>query len=199
MEISKRKEIYTYEAPWPVYSMSWCRRPDVKFRMAIGSYKEEYSNQINIIQLYGIDNKDSNGVGTFRSSVIFDHPYPATKLIDLVATTEYCAPLTSFDWNEADPNIIGVCSIDTTCTIWDLTPKTQLIAHDKEVYDFSFSNDANMFATVGADGSLRMFDLRFLEHSTILYETPDSSSLLRLVWNNVGSSFTLSYMYSSRR
>jgi DDB1- and CUL4-associated factor 7 len=33
---------------------------------------------------------------------------------------EYCAPLTSFDWNEADPSMIGVCSIDTTCTIWDL-------------------------------------------------------------------------------
>ena len=33
---------------------------------------------------------------------------------------EYCAPLTSFDWNEADPTIIGSCSIDTTCTIWDV-------------------------------------------------------------------------------
>ena len=36
------------------------------------------------------------------------------------ATTEYCAPLTSFDWNETDPSIIGTCSIDTTCTIWDV-------------------------------------------------------------------------------
>ena len=29
-----------------------------------------------------------------------------------------CAPLTSFDWNETDPSIIGTSSIDTTCTIW---------------------------------------------------------------------------------
>lgn len=29
-----------------------------------------------------------------------------------------------------------------------------------------------MFVSVGADGSLRAFDLRALEHSTILYETP---------------------------
>jgi len=43
--------------------------------------------------------------------------------------TEYCAPLTSFDWNEEEPSIIGTCSIDTTCTIWDITakePKTQV-------------------------------------------------------------------------
>jgi WD repeat-containing protein 68 len=31
---------------------------------------------------------------------------------------EYCAPLTSFDWNEVDPSMVASCSIDTTCTIW---------------------------------------------------------------------------------
>jgi WD repeat-containing protein 68 len=46
-----RKEIYTYEAPWMTYSMAWCRRGESGFRMAVGSYKEEYSNQIHIIQL----------------------------------------------------------------------------------------------------------------------------------------------------
>lgn len=51
--------------------------------------------------------------------------------------------------------------------------KTQLIAHDKEVYDIAFSRAGggrDMFASVGADGSVRMFDLRHLEHSTIIYE-----------------------------
>lgn len=33
---------------------------------------------------------------------------------------EYSAPLTSFDWNIEDNQIIGTCSIDTTCTVWDL-------------------------------------------------------------------------------
>jgi WD repeat-containing protein 68 len=100
--------------------------------------------------------------------------------------TEYCAPLTSFDWNETETSMIGTCSIDTTCTIWDINakePKTQLIAHDKEVYDIAFAVGKNVFGTVGADGSFRMFDLRSLEHSTILYETPDLSPLVRLVWN----------------
>ena len=34
--------------------------------------------------------------------------------------SEFCAPLTSFDWNETDPNLLGASSIDTTCTIWGL-------------------------------------------------------------------------------
>lgn len=48
---------------------------------------------------------------------------------------------------------------------------TQLIAHDREVYDVAWApNSKDVFASVGADGSVRMFDLRSLEHSTILYE-----------------------------
>jgi hypothetical protein len=75
--------------------------------------------------------------------------------------------------------------------------KTQLFAHDKEVrciahllirsrvfkseiyraldykvYDIAFAAGKDIFGTVGADGSVRMFDLRSLEHSTILYESP---------------------------
>jgi WD repeat-containing protein 68 len=67
-------------------------------------------------------------------------------------------------------------------------PKTQLIAHDKEVYDISFAAGVHVFASVGADGSIRMFDLRSLEHSTIVYESPETSPgtiapLIRLAWN----------------
>ena len=59
---------------------------------------------------------------------------------------------------------MGTASIDTTCTIWDVQTqqvKTQLIAHDKEVYDMGFTSGTDVFASVGADGSVRMFDLRF--------------------------------------
>ncbi|KAI9774222.1 MAG: hypothetical protein M1839_001768 [Geoglossum umbratile] len=87
---------------------------------------------------------------------------------------EHTAPLTSLDWNTLSPSLIITSSIDTTCTIWDiptLTAKTQLIAHDKEVYDVRFcANSVDVFVSCGADGSVRMFDLRSLEHSTIIYE-----------------------------
>ncbi|WFD06051.1 hypothetical protein MVES1_001389 [Malassezia vespertilionis] len=85
------------------------------------------------------------------------------------------APLTSFSWNAPSPNLIVTSSIDTTCTIWDLNSRvalTQLIAHDREVYDVDWCpGSADVFASVGADGSVRVFDLRNLEHSTIIYET----------------------------
>ena len=64
--------------------------------------------------------------------------------------------------------------------------KTQLIAHNKEVYDIAFAPDANLFTSVGADGSVRLFDLRAMDHSTILFESPGipiKFSMARLNWN----------------
>ena len=48
----------------------------------------------------------------------------------------------------------------------------------EQVFDMAFSRDKEEIASVGADGSVRMFDLRSLEHSTIIYETPDLVPLL---------------------
>jgi hypothetical protein len=69
------------------------------------------------------------------------------------------------------------------------TTKTQLIAHDKEVYDIAFAKGKDVFATVGADGSVRMFDLRSLEHSTIMYESDGLKPLLRLSWNKQDANY----------
>ena len=43
----------------------------------------------------------------------------------------------------------------TVGTVWDIETgqaDTQLIAHDKEVYDVSFARGTEVFASVGADG-----------------------------------------------
>jgi WD repeat-containing protein 68 len=241
-EPKKKGEIFTYEAPWDLYGMGWGVRPDQRFRLALGSFIEEYRNKVMIVQL-------DEAKGSFKESAVFDHPYPTTKIMwvpdkvgarpDMLATTgdylrlwevrnsgaagsgkectvdmrkllnnnknsEFCAPLTSFDWCEADPSIIGTSSIDTTCTIWNVETgqaKTQLIAHDKEVYDIAFaSNSTEIFASVGADGSVRLFDLRSLEHSTIIYESappPDSAPLLRLAWNKQDPNFLATFVMDS--
>ncbi|KAF8693273.1 hypothetical protein HU200_038657 [Digitaria exilis] len=103
-------------------------------------------------------------------------PHPGVELrceLNGNRNSDYCGPLTSFDWNDADPRRIGTSSIDTTCTIWDVEREavdTQLIAHDKEVYDIAWGG-AGVFASVSADGSVRVFDLRDKEHSTIIYES----------------------------
>ncbi|KAJ6225013.1 hypothetical protein RDWZM_003558 [Blomia tropicalis] len=244
--MGKRKEIYKYDAPWNVYAMNWSTRIDKKFRLALGSFIEEYNNKVQIITL---DEQNSE----FASRATFDHPYPTTKIMwmpaenklylpDLLATSgdylriwrvlnesnsavklecllnnnknsDFCAPLTSFDWNYCDPNILGTSSIDTTCTIWGIETgqvigrtqpcltghvKTQLIAHDKEVFDIAFSEAGggrDIFASVGADGSVRMFDLRHLEHSTIVYE--NAAPLLRLAWSRQNSYYLATFSSDS--
>ncbi len=47
----KRKEIYRYEAAHTLYAASWSQRPDKKFRLAIGSFIEEYNNKVDYLIL----------------------------------------------------------------------------------------------------------------------------------------------------
>lgn len=58
-----------------------------------------------------------------------------------------------------------------------------------QVYDIAFARGTNIFASVGADGSVRMFDLRSLEHSNIIYEDQSSTPLLRLCWNQQDNNY----------
>ena len=71
---AKRKEIYKYEAPWNVYAMNWSVRPDKKFRLAVGSFIEEYNNKVQVIQL-------DEETGDFGKLCEIDHPYPSTKIM----------------------------------------------------------------------------------------------------------------------
>ncbi|KAL1933091.1 hypothetical protein VTP01DRAFT_8769 [Rhizomucor pusillus] len=242
------KEIYQYDAPWPVYALDWSKAPGDRhgFRLAVGSLIEEQTNKLQVItrtdlavyddvdryKYYGGRHQPPDFIPLAQA----DSYYPITKVLweprkrsprqsDILVTSsdvlrvwelvdnpayssydntlggrrgyedqtfkqslvkrselvnlkqrDFCAPLTSFDWNETDPSLIVTASIDTTCTVWNVETcqaKTQLIAHDRDVYDVSFMHDSTeIFASAGADGSVRLFDLRTLEHSTIVYEAP---------------------------
>ncbi|CAJ0753646.1 15829_t:CDS:2 [Entrophospora sp. SA101] len=272
-----KKEMYEYRAPWSLYGLDWSKRPgDESFRLAIGSFIEEYSNKIEIITLSELAYDDPYLPRPMASDFVriaeADHRYPITKVLwepykggstpDLLATTgeylklweiiddaggnnvgntiganhhhigfkqqrlverqelknqkaDFKAPLTSFDWNEMDPSLAVTSSIDTTCTVWNVETgqaKTQLIAHDKEVYDVAFlTNATDVFASVGADGSVRLFDLRKLEHSTILYEAsspqttlsskmynpPNNNELLRLCFNKIAPTYIATFHMDS--
>lgn len=143
----------------------------------------------------------------------------SAQLLNNSSTNQSLAPLTSLDWNKVSTNLIITSSIDTTCTVWDLnhptTPTTQLIAHDSEVFDVQFiKNSPNMFASCGNDGSMRVFDLRSLEHSTIIYEPSPTASnsnpgslssnintskqpLLKLATSNVNENVIATFSYRS--
>lgn len=97
-----------------------------------------------------------------------------------------CTPITSCDWNKYDAFMIGCCGIDRVVTIWDLVEMkiaTRVFASERDVYDIGF-NSPHTFATCSADGSVRLCDLRCMDRSTILYESPRCSiPLVRLAWN----------------
>ncbi|KAG0746690.1 hypothetical protein G6F57_009560 [Rhizopus arrhizus] len=153
----------------------------------------------------------TNSITTRNSNHV--HTQQLVKKAELVnmKQSDFCAPLTSFDWNETDPSLIVTSSIDTTCTVWNVETnqaKTQLIAHDSDVYDVAFMHgSADTFASVGADGSVRLFDLRSLEHSTILYETqptPNTNNrmhssvpLLRLQFSRMNSNLLATFHMDS--
>lgn len=97
-------------------------------------------------------------------------------------------PMTSLSWNPFTTSRVVTSSIDTTLSVWDVEVgkmETQLIAHDKSVLDVCYGMSAHQFASVSEDGSLRLFDSRDLDHSTIIYE--DSVPLLRVSWQENGS------------
>lgn len=159
----------SFEHPYPPTKAIFipdkeCQKPDL---LATSS------DFLRVWRISSSDDDDSGGV-EMRS------------LLNNNRNSEFCGPLTSFDWNKAEPKRIGTSSIDTTCTIWDIereTVDTQLIAHDKEVYDIAWGG-VGVFASVSADGSVRVFDLRDKEHSTIIYESSEPDTpLVRLGWN----------------
>jgi len=136
------------------------------------------------LRLWSLPNSQSPHVTNSITRPANQRDAPPVKLSPLALLSnskspEHTAPITSLDWNTISPSLIITSSIDTTCTIWDiptLTAKTQLIAHDKEVYDVRFcANSVDVFVSCGADGSVRMFDLRSLEHSTIIYEPTEKN------------------------
>lgn len=209
------QNVVTYTSPHPIYALSISPAAPRRL-IAVGSFLEEPTNRVNLLSFDShspspslkplpalsfdhpypptkllfhpspLQNTLATSGDSLRLWQVQDSSITPLTTLNNSKTSEYCAPLTSFDWNDVEPRLIGTSSIDTTCTIWDVEKgvvETQLIAHDKEVYDIAWG-EAGVFASVSADGSVRIFDLRDKEHSTIIYESPTPDTpLLRLAWN----------------
>ncbi|KAM6547638.1 hypothetical protein CsatB_019314 [Cannabis sativa] len=234
MQVEKKSGVYTYASQWAmIYALARSLRQDKQNRVAIGSYLEDYSNKVELVQF----NTDTSDFIT-DTRLFFDHPYAPTNLMffpsedtsnpDLLAssgdylrlwkihhdrielksllnnnkTTQFNSALTSFDWASFDTRRIAASSVDTSCTIWDIEKEivdTQLVAHDKEVYDISWGG-YNVFASVSGDGSVRVFDLRDKERSTIIYENPiENCALLRLEWNKFDPRYMATFGMDSNK
>eukprot|EP00959_Pyramimonas_sp_CCMP1952_P236005 4932309-Pyramimonas_sp.AAC.1 len=68
-----------------------------------------------------------------------------------------------------------------------------------QVYDIAWGG-VGVFASVSADGSVRVFDLRDKEHSTIIYESPQPETpLLRLSWNKQDARYMATILMDSSK
>lgn len=142
-----------------------------------GGWGERLAALLEVLRLYAVDRDGERLVQTHVLANNLAHdssePYDISTF----------PPVTAFDWNRTDPTVVITLLVDTTCTVWDLhraeeaaSVKTQLIAHDLEVYDVKFLHaSTNVFALVSNDGLMRVFDLRLLEHLTIIYEPASSA------------------------
>lgn len=141
-------------------------------------FKEKYKN-IKDNSIYTTDKSTNISCDKIVLNDIVDNP----------------APLTSFDWNKYKHSLLVTSSYDTTCTIWDIDKGkivTRLIAHDKEVYDVCFLNNENVFISCGADSSIRLFDLRDLDTSNILFEANETTALTRISFSYQNDNYLLS-------
>ena len=59
------------------------------------------------------------------------------------------------------------------------------------MYDISLGQDEFTFMSTGADGSIRLFDSRSANTSSIIFETIDKTPLTRLKWNSSNPNFIL--------
>lgn len=71
---SRHRQIYKYQAPWPLYSINWSMKPDSHFRLAIGSFIEDFNNKVQVIAL-------DEEKGSFVPLSTIDHTYPPTKIM----------------------------------------------------------------------------------------------------------------------
>ncbi|KAL7715684.1 WD repeat-containing protein [Entamoeba marina] len=218
IEDNFQKSLYKYDAPWTVYSVSWSNRVDKPRRIACTSFIDDFINHIQVVaeidQSYpptkvmfmpptrSLTNDLLMTSGDNLRIYEMSNDSSSIKLHTTLASsnTDAFSPSTSFDWNTINVDRVCSCSIDTTCSVWSVETGQlvkKLIAHDKEVFDVSFAANPDIFGTVGGDGSLRMFDLRALEHSTILYESQGLVPLLRLEWNKSDPNFIATFAMDS--
>jgi len=66
-----KEDIYTYEPKWQTFSCAWSAKSP--FRAAVASFLEQYTNQIDIVQV-------NDAKGAFDVKASFDHPHPPTKV-----------------------------------------------------------------------------------------------------------------------
>ncbi|KAL7421121.1 hypothetical protein Q5752_004006 [Cryptotrichosporon argae] len=173
----------------PATKVAWEPAASAARHDGLGGRGELLATSGDVLRIWEVARwEDDRARGFVRNGYEEGYALKERSVLSNSKQTTSLPPITSFSWNATAANSIVTCSSDTTATVWDINTSqalTQLIAHDRAVYDLSWlPQSTDIFVSVGADGSLRAFDLRQLEHSTILYETPNQTALARIAFSN---------------
>lgn len=180
----------TIQVPDPVYALAVQKSSTARPLVAVGSFRQGKNDNYTLVDNVKYEQRhppskiawyDTKVFGATSTSLriwkVGDSSKPTLKL----ANTKL-SPMTSFEFS------IGKAAtghVNSTVSIWDMEKgklDVQMIAHDKAVLDLKYK-DQNHILTVSDDGSLRMFDLRDLDHSTIVYEKSDAP-LIRVAYDS---------------
>ncbi|KFW04821.1 DDB1- and CUL4-associated factor 7, partial [Fulmarus glacialis] len=82
----------TFDHPYPTTKLMWI--PDTK-----GVYPDLLATSGDYLRVWRVGETETR----------------LECLLNNNKNSDFCAPLTSFDWNEVDPYLLGTSSIDTTC------------------------------------------------------------------------------------
>jgi WD repeat-containing protein 68 len=206
-------KVHTYQSEQNVYAIGFSTRADKEYRLAVCTFSEEGRNLFEVVQLnleINVFERRAGFYHEFPANKVIWYPCEDTAAPDIMATSgehiniwevgaggcahraalvsksKFRAPLTSFDWSLATPNLMVASSIDASCTVWDFVAQkmiSQMIVGTDEVYDISFSAERNIFAQVSGDGALRQFDIRNSQNADLLYQTGDRNPIVKLAWN----------------
>lgn len=182
----------TFEHPYPATKVLWSPAQTSPHLLATTA---------DYLRLWRVDNHTSTRDTTVKLEC----------LLSANQSLKSCSPLTSFDWSHIERNTIVTSSVDTTCAVWDIEAiklvgstqtskisynlRSQILAHNHEVYDVSFSG-RDCFVSAAGDGSIRLFDLRKLSTSTVLLEI-EGKAFVRVACNKQDPNYIAAFASES--
>jgi DDB1- and CUL4-associated factor 7 len=208
--IKRKKDIYTIDLDFEIFEVAWSNI-GITSKLAVTSFRETYPNYLYVFA--EDSSSSSENVYQKQGSIQVIYPpskllwmnrehYLATvsdafrlySQLEENQIVETCTLarvypsdiLTSFDWCVSREDAVVIASLKSSVAVWNLERKQQEIhwsAQDPCVFDVACTINDTGLATAGGDGIARLFDRRHGSISTILYESPDRSPLVRLRWN----------------
>lgn len=101
------------------------------------------------------------------------------------------APLSSLNFSKVNPDIIGITSVDTSVSLYNVKENKKINSFkgsNKECYDISFSPNEETFIVCGGDGNIRLFDLR-TNDSSIIFDTNSKEIIMKNSVNKLNDNF----------